>query len=221
MCGRFSLYSSAKAIKEQFMVEGSDEIEPNYNISPGQRILVIRHNDEKRRILTRQHWGLIPSWLKSEKEKGVINARYESVHEKPYFRSSFKKRRCLILADGWYEWRKMGEKKQPYYFKRKDGRLLAFAGLWSPLREDDSEFESCAIITRNTPQPLYEIHDRMPLILNESSYTAWLGDGTFSLISDESANQFSMDAIEFFSVSMRVNNPRNNTPQCIIPMAVS
>jgi putative SOS response-associated peptidase YedK len=217
MCGRFALYSEPKEIKAQFHLSHAFELSPNYNITPGRTIPVIKLNAEGQRCLVNEYWGLIPSWLSDDKAKGVINARYESVHQKPYFRAAFKKRRCLIIANGWYEWQKQGDKKQPYYFKNKDDKLLAFAGLWEHWGTGDDYLESCAIITRKAPNSIAKIHHRMPMILTSENYDTWLSDKTFSSISEDSANQFASQHIDYYPVSLLVNNPANNAPICIKP----
>jgi putative SOS response-associated peptidase YedK len=151
--------------------------EPRYNIPPTVDIPVIRFADGKRR-LSMMRWGLLPPWTKDPKKSPLLNnARAETVAEKPSFRSAFKKRRCLIPASGFFEWKKEGQLKQPFYFSRPDDKPLAFAGLW----ETWNDIESCTIITTEANELMAPIHDRMPVVLGDNDYATWLDPEATSL----------------------------------------
>jgi putative SOS response-associated peptidase YedK len=139
------------------------ELPPNYNVAPTQKILVARELDGKREGVV-MRWGLIPSWVK-DKKMAQINARADTAAEKPMFRSAFKKRRCLILANGYYEWKTTGKQKQPFYFRLKDEQPFTFAGLWETWHGDAEPLETCAILTTDANDMAKEVHNRMPVIL--------------------------------------------------------
>jgi putative SOS response-associated peptidase YedK len=172
MCGRFTLRTKLNLLLQQFAAEASSDLElvPRYNIAPTQDIPVVRVADGKRE-LTLMRWGLIPSWTKDPKSGPLlINARSDTVAAKPAFRSAFKCRRCLIPADGYYEWMAEGKKKQPYWFRVRDGQTFAFAGLW----ERWHEIESCVILTTEANEMAAKLHDRMPVSLSPNDYERWL-----------------------------------------------
>jgi len=206
---------------EAFEIEEyPSSITPNYNIAPTQEVAAVVEEDEKRK-LERFHWGLIPSWAKDPAiGNKMINARAETVSEKPSFRKAFKVRRCLILADGFYEWQKMDNGKQPYYIKMQDDSPFAFAGLWEIWGKNGEEIRSCTIITTDANDLMDEIHHRMPVILQPEDYSMWL-DPDF----DEEASLTSLlkpypaAAMEAYPVSRRVNKPSNNEPGAVEPMA--
>lgn len=184
MCGRFTLKTPANVLIEHFQLEGipTDElplIEPRNNICPTQDIVALRAGSGPRgREMTMMRWGLIPSWADDPKiGNRMINARGETVAEKPSFRRAFRNRRCLIPADGFYEWKKEGSRKQPYRVSRQDGDPFAFAGLWErwkPKGEDGPPIESCTIITTDASEHLRDLHERMPVILPPRDYDRWL-----------------------------------------------
>jgi len=220
MCGRYTLRTPTNVLAERFEIEESpSSLIPSYNIAPTQEIAAVVEEDDKRK-LEMFHWGLIPSWAKDPAiGNKMINARAETVHEKPSFRSAFKKRRCLILADGFYEWQKTDSGKQPFYIHMKDGSPFAFAGLWETWKNGE-EIRSCAIITTEANDLMGEIHHRMPVILPPENYDLWL-DPDF----DEREPLASLlrpypdEAMEAYSVSRRVNKPSNDEPGCIEPAA--
>ena len=194
------------------------ELTPRYNIAPTQEVAAVRQGEQGRE-LSMLKWGLVPSWAK---DPGIgarmINARAESVADKPSFRSAFKRRRCLILADGFYEWKKTGARtKQPYYIFLRDRQPFAFAGLWEHWKgPDGGEMPSCTIITTGANELLSELHDRMPVILGEEEYDRWL-DPKFddaetlkSLLGPYAALDMTC-----YPVSTIVNNARNETPECV------
>src|SRR6266404_5366494 len=171
MCGRYTLRSRGSAKFYGVPASELPFLAPRYNIAPTQDVPVIVERGASRELALFQ-WGLIPSW--SKEPKGFINARAETLEEKPSFSESFQRRRCLIVADGFYEWARSGRWKQPYYFQLNDERPFAFAGIWDGWRSDKTSIESCAIITTTANEILSPIHTRMPCILNPESYDEWL-----------------------------------------------
>ena len=168
MCGRYTLRSVDRirlALGNRIHLP---DVGPRYNIAPSQTVLTVVSADEAREMT----WGLIPSW--SKEPKPIINARSETLDEKASFSESFQHRRCLILADGFYEWRRAGKAKQAFYFQLKDGRTFGFAGIWDRWRHGETTINSCAIITTTANELLEPIHDRMPVILREEAYKQWL-----------------------------------------------
>jgi putative SOS response-associated peptidase YedK len=218
MCGRYTLRTPVNDLVGQFHIEEyPSDIAPNYNIAPTQEVAAVVEEDDKRK-LEMLRWGLIPSWAKDPAiGNKMINARAETVSEKPSFRSAFKKRRCLILADGFYEWQKTDNGKQPYHIKMEDDSPFAFAGLWETWK-DGEEIRSCTIITTEANDLMDEIHHRMPVILHPEDYAMWL-DPDF----DEKEplttllKPYPADAMEAYPVSRRVNKPSNNEPSVLEP----
>lgn len=176
MCGRFTLNQSAAALAEFFHIQQIPDLAAQYNIAPTQRVATVLHNPESgKREFQQLRWGLIPSWAKDPSMGAkLINARAETVAEKPAFRSAFKHRRCLVLADGFYEWQRQNGKKQPFYFRLSDEQPFGFAGLWERWRTEDEEITSCTILTTAANELLQPIHDRMPVILAPQDYDLWL-----------------------------------------------
>ncbi|MFC1835864.1 SOS response-associated peptidase [Thermodesulfobacteriota bacterium] len=224
MCGRFVLMSVDKVVAEQFQISGEPPIKARYNIAPSQPIAVVRVSaDSAERELKMLRWGLIPSWAK-EKKIGyrMINARSETAAEKPAFRAAFKKRRCLIPADGFYEWkREKGKKqKQPYFIRMKAGKPFAMAGLWERWKDPEGEvIESTTIMTTSPNELLSRLHDRMPVILPPEAYETWLDP------SMQTADRlkpllrpYASDEMEAYEVSTRVNRPANDDPECVEAM---
>lgn len=223
MCGRFTLLSSAETISERFQVEIEFRLYPRYNIAPTQPVLAVRlpGGDHSTRELTHLHWGLIPWWSRDASMGGrMMNVRAESVQEKPSYRSAFKRRRCLIPADGFYEWQAGGNGKQPYYIHREDGAPFAFAGLWENWHgPDGEEIESCAIITTEANERMRAIHKRMPVIVPEHGYARWLsleGEPDEELIAMLTPGEW--DGMTFYRVSTYVNAARNEGEACIAPL---
>jgi putative SOS response-associated peptidase YedK len=220
MCGRYTLRTPVDSLVETFdIAEYPSSITPSYNIAPTQEVTAVVEEDEKRK-LEMLCWGLIPSWAKDPAiGNKMINARAETVSEKPSFRSAFKKRRCLILADGFYEWKKTDDGKQPYHIKMQDGSPFAFAGLWETWQNGE-EIRSCTIITTEANGLMNEIHHRMPVILPPEDYGMWLDpdfdekDPLTSLL-----KPYPADAMEAYPVSRRVNKPSNNEPGVVEPAA--
>jgi putative SOS response-associated peptidase YedK len=220
MCGRYTLKTPTGVLAEWFEVEESpSSLIPSYNIAPTQEVAAVVEEDDKRK-LEMFRWGLIPSWAKDPAiGNKMINARAETVSEKPSFRSAFKKRRCLILADGFYEWQKTDSGKQPFYIHMEDGSPFAFAGLWEDWKNGE-EIRSCAIITTDANDLMSEIHHRMPVILPPENYGAWL-DPDFDEKEPLTAllKPYPSDEMEAYAVSRRVNKPSNNEPSVVEPAA--
>jgi putative SOS response-associated peptidase YedK len=221
MCGRYTLSTPAGRLAEEFRLDDAAvEIPPSYNIAPTQQVSAVLEEDGKRH-LEMLRWGLVPSWA-DDPEIGarMINARSETAAEKPSFRSAFRRRRCLIAADGFYEWKRENGGKQPYYFRMQEGRPFAFAGLWESWdKGTDGELRTCAILTTRANSVLDGIHDRMPVILPSESYDAWLDPDADK---EELAGlliPYPGNDLETYPVSRFVNSPSNNDERCIEPAA--
>ena len=217
MCGRYTLTTPVGTLAEEFGVAGPlPGVSPSYNVAPTQEVAAVLVEDGERR-LEMLRWGLIPSWAKDpEIGNKMINARAETVSEKPSFRNPFRKRRCLVLADGFYEWQKTNNGKQPYYIRMEDGSPFALAGLWESWDRDGEEVRSCTIITTDANELVGEIHDRMPVILHSEDYGLWL-DPDFDEKDPLTAllKPYPEDVMEAYPVSRRVNKPYNNEAGCI------
>jgi putative SOS response-associated peptidase YedK len=220
MCGRYALATPVNDLVEQFEIdEYPSSITSSYNIAPTQEVAAVIVEDDKRK-LEMLKWGLIPSWADDlSVGNRMINARAETVSEKPSFRKAFKRRRCLVLADGFYEWQRTSSGKQPYYVHMKDGSPFAFAGLWE-IWKDGNEIRSCTIITTDANELVGEIHNRMPVILPPEDYDMWLDPGFEEQEALTSLLRvYPSEVMEAYPVSRRVNSPSNNAPDCIEPAA--
>lgn len=222
MCGRFVRKAGEEEIGEEFEIEPEDfsfKLEPRYNIAPGQQAAAVFF-DGKRRLAGLQ-WGLIPSWARDPKiGYQLINARAETLNDKPSFRQSFRKKRCLIVADGFYEWQRVGRGKVPVFIRLKQGKPFAFAGLyddWSP--PEGKAIRTFTIITTVANKLLAPIHDRMPAILPKEAYAAWLGEKTWPLEEcSRMLGPYPEQEMEYWQVSPSVNSPQNDGPECIQPV---
>jgi putative SOS response-associated peptidase YedK len=223
MCGRFTLFVDPKDLMEAFPgFEVPVNWTPRYNIAPTQPIAVIPNNGQSK--IEFFQWGLIPSWAKDPKiGNRMINARAETLAEKPSFRTAFLRRRCLVLADGFYEWRKEpnGKSKTPMYIRLKSGKPFAFAGLWEIWRSpDDGPIRSCTIITTTPNELVTRIHNRMPVILDPKAYDLWLDPGEQG--PDRLAEwlrPYPASDMTAYVVSRLVNSPGNDVPEVIVPAA--
>jgi len=207
MCGRFTLKAPPRRIN---LVNFDDEyfptLPPRYNIAPTQEVLSVVQREGIRDAKLLQ-WGLIPFW--SKEPKGIINARVETISEKSSFNESFAKRRCLIFADGFYEWERSGKISQPYYFKLKDGEAFAFAGIWDKWRSNERVITSCAIITTKANPLLATIHTRMPVILPPELYDFWLNEDSREPELKDILTPFPATEMTSHAVSYEVNDVKN------------
>ena len=223
MCGRYSLASSAEEVAEHFGLEQLPPVMPRYNIAPSQPIGTIRSNLRGEREFAFALWGLIPIWAKTLDEKGPrpINARAETIAEKKMFKGILRHRRCLIPADGFFEWKKEGKNKRPFHIHFKDRRPFAFAGLWSVWSgPNGEELDSCTIITTAANEMMQQVHDRMPVILARNCYDEWL-DSQRQSTSDATKllQNLEREPLLLTEVSTLVNNPRNDVEECLNPIA--
>jgi putative SOS response-associated peptidase YedK len=217
MCGRYTLTRPAQDVAEHFDLDQAPTVEPRWNIAPTQAVLAVRRHEPAGREAVLLRWGLVPSWA-ADLSIGtrMLNARAETVLEKPSFRTAFKRRRCLLPADGFYEWRGVAGKKQPIHFRFRDGRLFAFAGLWEHWQGPEGPVESCTVLTTQANELVRPVHDRMPVILAPDHYDAWLDPGTSDtallcswLVPFEAGEMVAVPA------SPHVNNARNEGPACL------
>lgn len=210
MCGRFAQKTSYSELKKLFgIAEGAPEVKPRYNIAPTQDILTVRRATDGREALLLK-WGLIPSWAKdSSLATKLINARSETVEEKPSFREAFKRRRCLIPADGFYEWQRREGRKQPYFFRLRDESPFAFAGLWERWKAANGDLlETCTILTTEANEVLRPVHDRMPVILDPADYDLWLDEDVRKQeMRKELLRPYPAEAMTSHPVSTLINSP--------------
>lgn len=223
MCGRFNQTASPEVIAQQFELDDPPLFKPRYNIAPSQQVTAIRLDPNAvKRECVMLRWGLIPSWAKDPKIAfQCINAKAETVAEKPSFRSAFKKRRCLVVATGFYEWQVQGRTKQPMCIGLRSKRPFAFAGLWEHWKPLEGEpVETCTIITTEPNGLMAPIHNRMPVILAPTSYDQWL-DPTFQEVELLKAllRPYPSEELTAYPVSTLVNNPRHDAPQCLEPVS--
>ena len=216
MCGRFALDAPKEELLNQFNLKAVLDLEPRYNIAPSQQAPIIRIASGLSNRMTLCRWGLIPSWSKDEKiGYKLINARSETVHEKPSFKASFKQRRCLVPATGFFEWKAAGDRKLPYYITMKGNRLFAMAGLWDMWKSPEGIIiESFTILTTEANGIVNKIHDRMPVIIQPDQYGLWLAPSEPSAAS-QFFRPFSPFKMTAWPVSGMVNNPRNDAEGCI------
>ena len=214
MCGRFTLAAGPEFIADYFHIDGPiPEFQPSWNITPGVDIPVICELPGNERTCSLMHWGLIPHWAKEPDSKyKMINAKAETLNQRPAYRDAYKHRRCLIPANGFYEWQATPQGKQPYYIHRKDGGLLAFAGLWE-YWEGEHIINSCSIITTEANPLLQAIHDRMPVILTEPKHAVWLDPrNTDTHMLDPLVLHCDSGLLDMYRVSTAVNNPAHDGP---------
>ena len=176
MCGRFALKTTTAQLASHFKLDEAVDVAPRYNIAPGTDIPTIRHSPEGKRVMHLLRWGLVPHWAKDPSMGAKLsNARGETVADKPSFRDAFKRRRCLVPADGFYEWKTEGKQKQPYYFSMKSGDPFALGGIWESWRTPDGGIlRTCCLITTEPNEIMLPVHDRMPVIVSPDHYEAWL-----------------------------------------------
>ena len=222
MCGRFSLRADPRAIADEFDVAEIPELPRRYNIAPATPIASIRVDPRTaKRELIFVNWGLVPSWADDPKIGArMINARAETIDQKNSFKHPFKRKRCLVIADGFYEWRSTGEGKRPFFIHRQDDRPFAFAAIWDNWGRDGGEFESASIITTEPNELMKPIHDRMPVILAREDYAEWLDPNENDIVSLKTLlRACSPEGWEAYPVDPVVNNPRNDVEACIARVA--
>jgi putative SOS response-associated peptidase YedK len=216
MCGRYALTSPPAVIAERFGLAWTPEIEPHYNIAPSQVIPVVRET-EAGRALAMLKWGLIPWWAKDATIGAkLVNARAETLADKPAFRDAYRRRHCLIPADAFYEWKPIEGRKQPYCIRLRAPGLFGMAGLWERWKAPDGQVvESCTIVTVDANSVVAPLHDRMPLILAPEDYGAWLAAETRAL-----PHAVPAEAMVAYPVSPLVSNAKNDVPACLAPIDV-
>jgi putative SOS response-associated peptidase YedK len=218
MCGRYTLTTRPRRLAEFFGLGDEPSLDPRWNVAPGTTVPVVREEAGERRLV-RMKWGLVPSWA-SDPSIGnrLLNARCETVAGKPAFRSAYRQRRCLLPADGFYEWQAQGRRKQPYYFRLRDGDVFALAGLWEAWRSPEGMLETCTVLTTQANDLVRPVHERMPVILAQGDLRAWLhaeeqSDGT----EERLFAPFPADRMEALAVGVWVNRAGNEGPQCVQP----
>ena len=220
MCGRFGQFTPVEEVARQFKLDETARLTPRYNVAPTQPAAVIRADPENgTRRLALLRWGLIPAWSREPPKAVLINARAETVFEKPAFRSIIKRKRGLIPADGFYEWKKDGRRKQPYFIRLPKGRLMALAGLWDQWPGPDGLIESFTILTTTANRLMQTLHERMPVIIPASLQEKWL-DPEMTLREDiqEMLAPWPDDSLELLPVSDHVNKAGHEGPECILPV---
>ena len=221
MCGRFALFASGEELRERYPFVDPSLFEPRYNIAPTQAVAAVRSTATGQELV-RLRWGLIPSWAADPAiGKKLLNARAETVAEKPSFRSAIKRRRCLIPASGFYEWQKTGaRRKQPYFIRPRDGGLFAFAGLWEEWHDPRGEVvETCTILTTEANDLMRPLHDRMPVILDPTSDARWLDAGADAASLHALLVPYHSEKMEAFPVNPWVSNPKHEGPRCLETLA--
>ncbi len=217
MCGRYTLTASGQELVDLFGLPEAPVLDPRYNVAPSQAVPVVRAGAAGRQLVLAR-WGLIPHWANDPAiGNRLINARSDTAAEKPSFRDAFRKRRCLIPATGFYEWQKQGGRKQPFHFRLADGRPFAFAGLWEQWDKGEQPVESCTVLTTAANDVVRPVHECMPVILRPGDFSAWLDPlgspaGLQALLRPYPAGE-----MEGRAVSRRVNDPRHEGPNCLVP----
>ncbi|MEK6300503.1 MAG: SOS response-associated peptidase [Acidobacteriota bacterium] len=222
MCGRFVRKLYATTIESEFDVDEVEaDLAPSYNVAPSQQVAVVMRKDDKTRLVSMK-WGLIPAWSNDPSiGNRLINARAETVAEKPSFREAFMRQRCLVIADGFYEWQKHGRSKQPYFIHLKEDRPFGFAGLYDLWTSPQGELIStCTIITTEPNEIMKTLHDRMPVILPKEFEAAWLDPYNADPASlARMLCPYAAGEMEMHTVSTLVNSPANDSPECMAPAA--
>ena len=218
MCGRFTLHTPESRIRDAFNLEHTEPLglNPRYNVAPSQQIPIIRDMDTRHEMVLAK-WGLVPNWSNEPKTKySTINARIESVAEKPTYRTPFKRRRCLIPADGFYEWKVVNGHKIPHHIRMRNDSVFAFAGLWDHWERGDDSIESCTIIVMPANEIMKPLHERMPAIIAPTHFDLWLD----SRVTDKDEimqllNSALSSNLKAYPVSPWVNSPRHDDERCI------
>ena len=220
MCGRFGLWAGKKQVKKHFQLQYQPSFDPRYNIAPSQEILVIGQDEDKNRKSARFIWGLVPHWAKDSRTSyKMINARAETLWKKPAYKSAAKRRRCLVPASCFFEWKRKDKgAKQPYCIRPGQEELIAFAGIWEYWEDKEAgqSIYSCAIVTTAANDAVSNLHDRMPVIVLPSDYDLWL-DNNIQESGElkELLKQCASDLLEIYPVSKEVNNPKNDNESVV------
>ena len=216
MCGRFAQKSPAKKVASKFKVEEVPPLAERYNVAPAQAVLAVRDGADAREA-TFLKWGLVPRWAKDPAiGNRLINARAETVAEKPSFREAFARRRCLVPVDGFYEWSRRGDRKRPFYFHMRDGEPFAVAGLWERWEGGGEMLETCTLLTTEANELLAPHHDRMPVIVRPEDYDLWLDAGVRRAeLLQPLLRSYPYGEMSAYEVSPLVNSPSNDSPRCV------
>jgi len=219
MCGRYTLATDAQALVDLFDIErllfDPAAFAPRYNIAPGQAVPIVRLGDSGRELLLAR-WGLVPHWSRDAQTKySTINARAETVADKPTYRDAFRRKRCLIPATGFYEWKREAERKLPHHIRVRDGEVFALAGLWDRWDRQGQGFDSCSIIVTEANPAMQQIHERMPVILNRAQYNTWLNSAHFNRAQLQALLVPFDGELDIYPVSRRVNSPAHDEPALI------
>ena len=220
MCGRFLLTTTGERLAEHFGVPALAELPFRYNVAPSQPVPAVGLDREGRRALAALRWGLVPRWS-SDAKRAPINARAETAASKPSFAESLRQRRCLVPADGFYEWQRQGKYKQPFCFRLCDDRPFAFAGIWDAWREPGGTLLlTCAFLTTEANELVRPVHDRMPVIVPDCQYDLWIDrDVQDAAELAPVLRPFPAEEMRAFAVGLAVNDPRNDGPECLAPAA--
>ncbi|MCH7803290.1 MAG: SOS response-associated peptidase [Acidobacteria bacterium] len=217
MCGRYSIFTPTDVLKLRFNVSRAEALKPTYNAAPTQNLPVILNSDP--RTIQRCRWGLIPSWAKEERiGNRMINARAETLLQKPSFRTPFKKQRCLVLTDGFYEWKQTSDGKVPHRISMRDHEPFAFAGIWEVWKTPDGEdIQTFSIITTEPNELMKPLHHRMPVIVKQENEEKWLQEIDVSE-AQKMLEPYPFEDLEAYPISTLVNSPRNNSEDIIKPL---
>lgn len=221
MCGRFTLTANPQVLRDVFSLGSApDGLEPRYNVAPTQPVAVITNEDSS--ALTFHRWGLVPSWAKDiSMGNKLINARAETAYEKPAFRAAFKRRRCLIPADGFFEWQQVDGSKRPHFIQMQGRDVFAFAGLWEVWHSPEGdELRTCTILTTDANPLISKLHTRMPVILRHEDFAEWLSPEEQSAdVLMPLMKQYDQNKMTFYEVTRLVNKATYDTPETIQPVA--
>lgn len=217
MCGRFALKNPSKELKQYYNTRNMVEYPARYNIAPRTPVLAVHAAPDGSRVMDIMRWGLVPSWAKDTSiGDKMINARSETIEEKPSFRAAYKRRRCVIPASGFYEWHT--QTREPYYFSNKDG-IISIAGIWEHRKPKVGiEFYSCAIVTTAANNLMHPIHERMPVILKPNDVDLWLSDTQDAALLKPLFMPYDDDILQAWTISRQVNNPANDTAEIVNPV---